>query len=66
MTELQQLRIARGRAYNSAIHWLKDESNKDHEDYKLINILVSEFYLAISSQNELYYKCIELGIVKPD
>ena len=66
MMALQQLRIARGEAYNYALRWLNDKSNKGHEDYELVRILVSEFYHAVSSQNELYYKCIELGIVKPN
>lgn len=64
MTELQELRIKCGEAYNAAVRWLKD--NKDHEDYKLISILVSEFYLSYDSQRELYNKCLELGIVKPE
>lgn len=64
MTTLQEKRIERGKSYNIAVQWLKDEKNKDHEDYKLVKILVGEFYLSYKVQNELYFKCIELGLIK--
>ena len=59
---LEKLRAERDKAYNIALKWLKE--NKDHEEAKGVNILLSEFYISNESKNELYYKCIELGLIE--
>ena len=57
------LKVARLDAYNAALRWYKE--NKGHEQAEEVRILLSECYLSYESKNELYYKCLELGILEP-
>lgn len=57
------LKVARLDAYNAALHWYNE--NREHEQAEEVGLLLSECNLSYESKNELYYKCLELGILEP-
>lgn len=51
--------MLRHKAYNIALNRNKKENNEE------VKLLLNQFQYGIEPQNELLYKCIELGWIKP-